>query len=70
MLTGLLGIGLLVLAIVTFFSDPPVLTMALAFIIVAGAIVCLVKKYRLKGFTITALVIGAFCIFAAIMQAT
>ena len=70
MLTGLFGSGLLILAVVTFFSDPPILTMALAFIIVAGAIVCLVKKFRLKGLTIAALVIGSFCIFAAIIQAT
>ena len=70
MLTGLFGIGLLILAIVAFFSDPPVLTMALGFIIVAGAIICLVKKCRLKGFTIAALVIASFCIFAAIIQGT
>ena len=70
MITGLFGIGLLILAIVTFFSDPPVLTMALGFIIVAGAIVCLVKRFRLKGFTIASLVIACFCIFAAIIQAT
>ena len=63
------GIALLILAIICFFSDPPLLTLLLAAVIIAGAIFCLCRKYRLKGFSIAALVIATICVIASSAQA-
>ncbi len=67
-ITKFLGIGLLILTIIDFFTDPPALTIALAVMIIIGCIVCLAKKFKLNGFTIAALVIACLCIGAAVFQ--
>ena len=63
------GIILLIVAILCLYSDPPLVTIILAGAIIAGAIFCLNKKYKLKGFTIAALIIAALCMFAGTAQA-
>lgn len=62
------GVILLFIAIVDYNSDPPILTILLSLAIIVGAIFCLSQKYRLKGFTIIALVLAVFCLFAGISQ--
>lgn len=62
------GIFLLLIAIVDYNSDPPILTILLSLAIIAGAIFCLCQKYKLKGFTIIALILALFCFFAGISQ--
>ena len=63
------GIVLFILAIVDYNSDPPIVTILLSAFIIAGAVFCLGKKYKLKGFTIIALIMAAFCLFAGVGQA-
>lgn len=63
------GIVLLVLSCICFFSDPPVVTIIFSLLILAGAVSCLIRRYKLKGFTIAAILITAFNLFAAIGQA-
>ncbi len=63
------GIILLILAVLDFSSDPAFLTIILSGGIIVGAIFCLSKKYKLKGFTIIALILAAFCLFAGVGQA-
>lgn len=62
------GVILMFIAIVDYNSDPPILTIILSIAIIIGAIFCLSQKYRLKGFTIIALIIAVFCLFAGISQ--
>lgn len=62
------GVILMFIAIVDYNSDPPILTIILSLAIIIGAIFCLSQKYRLKGFTIIALIIAVFCLFAGISQ--
>lgn len=62
------GVILLFIAIVDYNSDPPILTIILSLAIIVGAIFCLSQKYRLKGFTIIALVLAIFCLFAGMSQ--
>lgn len=62
------GIILMFIAFVDYNSDPPILTLILSLAIIIGAIFCLSQKYRLKGFTIIALIIAVFCLFAGIRQ--
>ena len=62
------GVILLFIAIVDYNSDPPILTIILSLAIIVGAIFCLSQKYRLKVFTIIALVLAIFCLFAGISQ--
>ena len=62
------GIALLVLAIVDFNSDPPIVTILLSVLIIAGAVFCLRKKYKLKGFTIIALILAVICLFSGVGQ--
>ena len=62
------GVILLFIAIVDYNSDPPILTIILSLAIIVGATFCLSQKYRLKGFTIIALVLAIFCLFAGISQ--
>lgn len=62
------GVILLFIAIIDYNSDPPILTIILSLAIIVGAIFCLSQKYRLKGFTIIALVLAIFCLFAGISQ--
>ena len=63
------GIVLLILAIIDFNSDPPIVTIILSFAIILGAIFCLGKKYRLKGFTIAAFILSAICLIFGVSQA-
>lgn len=62
-------IVIFILAIVTFTSDPPILTVSLAVIVIAGCIMCFARKYKLKFFTVIALLVGIFCLYAGIRQA-
>jgi len=62
------GIILLLIAIVDFNSDPPILTIILSLAIIVGAVFCLSQKYRLKGFTIIALILALICFFCGISQ--
>ena len=62
------GIILLLIAIVDYNSDPPILTIILSLAIIVGSIFCLSQKYRLKGFTIIALILSVFCLFAGMSQ--
>ena len=62
------GVILLFIAIVDYNSDPPILTIVLSLAIIIGAIFCLSQKYRLKGFTVIALVLAIFCLFAGMSQ--
>ena len=64
-----IGIGLLILAVVDFATDPPILTIMLSAAIIGGAVFCLAKKYKLKGFPIAAIVLAAFCLLAGVNQA-
>ncbi len=64
-----LGIMLFVMAIICCFTDPAVVTIILALLIIAGSIFGLAKKYRLKGFSIAALVLSAICLLAGLGQA-
>lgn len=66
--TKFFGIILLILALVDFFSDPPILTIFLAILIIAGSIFCLAMNYKLKGFTIAALILSVICLIAGINQ--
>jgi len=63
------GIILLILAILDFSSDPAILTIILSAGIIAGSIFCLSRRYKLKGFTIIALILAAFCLVAGVGQA-
>ncbi len=63
------GIGLLVLAIICFYSDPPLVTILLAGAIIAGAVFCFKKKYKLKAFTIIATIMAVYCLSCGISQA-
>ena len=63
------GIILMILAFVDFQSDPAALTIVLSVAIIAGCIFCFSKKYKLKGFTIVALILAIFCLLSGISQA-
>ena len=63
------GIILMILAFVDFQSDPAALTIVLSAAIIAGCIFCFSKKYKLKGFTIVALILAVFCLLSGISQA-
>lgn len=62
----LYGIVLFILAIIDYNSAPPILTILLSVIIIAGAIFCLRKKCKLKVFSILALIIAAFCLVSGV----
>ena len=61
-------IPILILAIVDFMSDPPVLTLILAILVIGGAIFALSRKYKMKGFIIIALIMSAICILTSVSQ--
>ena len=63
------GIVLMLLSIIGFLTDPPLVTILLSATILAGSIFCLSKKYKLKGFTIVALILSAICLLAGAFQA-
>lgn len=65
----LFGIILLIISLVDFITDPPIVTIILSIAIIVGCIFCLYKKYQLKGFTIVALILAVFCLLAGIFQA-
>ena len=62
------GIILMILSFVDFQSDPPLFTIIFSLAIIIGAIFCLSQKYRLKGFTIVALIIAVLCLMLSISQ--
>ena len=62
------GIILMILSFVDFQSDPPLFTIIFSLAIIIGAIFCLSQKYRLKGFTIVALIVAALCLMLSISQ--
>jgi len=62
------GIGLLILAIIDFMSDPPIVTILLSLFIISGAIFCFIKKYKLRFFTIMALILAVICLLCGIGQ--
>ena len=64
-----LGIVLFILAVFDYVSDPAILTILLSLTIIVGAIFCFGRKYKLKAFTIIALIMAAYCLFAGVMQA-
>lgn len=61
-------IPILILAIVDFMSDPPILTLILAIVVIGGAIFALSRKYKMKGFIIIALIMSAICILTSVSQ--
>ena len=68
-ITRFFGTGLIIISILLFFfGDPPVLTVSVAAVILACSIICLVKGYRLKGFTITAIVLASLCLIFGVVQ--
>ncbi len=62
------GIILFILALVDFRSDPPVLTILLSIAIIAGAIFCFIRKYKLKFFTVLALILAVICLLCGLSQ--
>ncbi len=62
-------IPLVILTIVDFVSDPPILTILLSAAIIVGAIFSLSRKYKLKGFSIICIILAAICLLAGISQA-
>lgn len=62
------GVILFVIAMIDFISDPPILTVILSIVIIVGAIFCLSQRYRLKGFTIIALIIAVISLIYSINQ--
>lgn len=63
------GIILMILSFVDFFSDPALLTIILSLAIISGCIFCLARKYKLKGFTIMALILAIICLLCGFIQA-
>ena len=63
------GIVLFVLSLVFLLSDPPFLRIFLAVIVIAGSLVCLIRKYKLKGFTIAALVLSIISLLIGVVDA-
>ena len=64
-----IGIGLLAIAIIDFFSDPAFVTILLSMSIIAGAVFCFSRKFKLKVFTILALILAVICLACGIGQA-
>ena len=63
------GIALFILAIAAFLTDPPFITIILSVAIIAGAVFCISRKYKLKGFSIAAIVFAVLCLFGGVSQA-
>lgn len=64
------GVLLLVLSLFDLFSDPPIVTIILSALIIAGCIFCFTKRYKLKAFTIIALILSVLCMVLGIYQAS
>ena len=63
------GIILFALACVDYVSDPAILTIILSLVIISGCVFCFSRKYKLKAFTIIALIIAVICLLCGIGQA-
>ena len=63
------GIALLILSMLAGKSDLAILKILLSGGVAAGAVFCLNKKYKLKGFTILALILSSLCVISGISQA-
>ena len=63
------GIALFILAIAAFLTNPPFIKIILSVAIIAGAVFCISKKYKLKGFSIAAIVFAVLCLFGGVSQA-
>lgn len=64
-----IGIGLLVLAVVGMECDSPFVMIVLAALIIGGSIFCLEKKYKLRFFTILAMIIAVLMLITGIDDA-
>jgi hypothetical protein len=62
------GIVLFILALVSFLANPPILSILLSAAVIAGAVFCISKKYKRKGFCIAAIVLGALSLVAGVSQ--
>lgn len=67
-LSWMFGIVLLILAYVDYHSDPPVVTIFLSVVIIVCAVYCLIRKFKLRLFTVLALLLAVFCLNAGINQ--
>lgn len=67
-ISKLFGIALLIMALIDYYSDPPVLTIFLSVAIVVGGVFCLSQRYRLKVFTIIAMILAVYCLGAGVHQ--
>lgn len=68
--TMFFGLILMLLSFVDFFSDPPLFTIILSGFIIIAAIYCLIRAYRLSGFSIVALIVAIICIILGSQQAS
>ena len=64
-----LGIILLILSILNVGSNPPVLTILFAAVLIAAGIYCLRRNYKRRGLTKAAIVISAICLLAGFGRA-
>ncbi len=64
------AILLFVLAIIDFMSDPAAVTILLSVVLLVGCIYCLRNRYKFKAFSVVALIIAVFSLFAGIKQAS
>lgn len=62
----LYGIGLLILSLIDLNSHMPILTILFSAVIIAGCIFCFARKYKLRVFTIAAIIISILCLIAGI----
>ncbi len=63
------GIALFILSLAVFLTDPPFIRIILSAAIIAGAVFCISRKYKLKGFSIAAIVFAVLCLFGGVSQA-
>lgn len=63
------GIILMVLSFAGFAIDNPAVKVILSVIIIVGCIFCFVKKYKLKFFTIVALILAIICLLSGLYRA-
>lgn len=62
------GILLFILALVDMFSDPAIVTILLSIGIIIGAFYCFARKFKLKFFTVLALILAIICLLLGINQ--
>ena len=63
------GIGLFVVALLSFGVHMPFISIVLSGLIIGVAVFCLRRKYQLKGFTIAALVLSSLCLLSGVGNA-